>query len=252
MSTTQTITPSRAQKAYLPGFEPFALDPLLKLLAGKRISRQQKETLFGSALKATPKKRKSVAPGTYTRLEAHFKLKGGSFYPDAVVDTPSKRKRESRDVSERLDALSSLYPAGLKFYRLTLSKLDGRCLYDPETVELARKHVRRWLRARGLRGEWKLERGRCGTTHVHIVTSAAAGPGGRDVYDLEGLARYLVKPADARACTLKKEEKGLYTSAEVQEQLNQAAETYLSAVAALASGAFGQRTRLPRMGGSCS
>lgn len=249
MLTTQSVRPARARLTYLPGFEPFRLDPILKTLSGKKLTRQEQETLFGSAVKATPKKKPTTA-SMHRLLAAHLAQSGG-FYPDEVVDTESKRERDSEDVLKRLMALAAAYPGGLKFYRLTLSNLDGRCLYDPETVEVARKHVRRWLRARGLRGEWKLERGRCGGTHVHIVTSAAAGAGGKDVYDLDGLACYLVKPPDARACLPKKEEKAQYTARELKEQKDQAAEDYLAAAAALASGAFGQRQRLPRMGASC-
>lgn len=184
-------------------------------------------------------------------LAAHFKRKGGTFYPDAVTDTKAKRQRDKVPVLARLEKLAALYPDGLKLYRLTLGELDGLCLYDPRTVESAKKAARRWLRARGLRGEVKVERGRCGGTHAHIVT-AAAGAEGVEVYDLGGLAAYLVKPADARACMPKRGEAGLYSVRELREQKERAAEDWLRAEAWLKAGKLGERRRLPRMFGPCS
>lgn len=244
------------QRAFLPGFDPDQLDPVLSALAGwRRLKPDQLHDLEAGRVPAAPAQRGRnepvTAPLALQLLTAHL-AKHDGHYPDAVKDTKAKRQRDCAQVLARLERLAQLYPGGLRFYRVALPMLDGHDLYDPATVAAAQRLIKGWLRARGLRGEWKLERGRCGGTHAHIVTSADAGPGGVDVYDLHGLACYLVKPADARACIVKQAEKALYTAQELEQQKAQAAEDWLRASAALAAGKYGERKKLPRMFGSCS
>lgn len=253
MSTTQRIAQAGA---FLPGFSPDQLqaDPILGALAGRRRLRLDQLLDLASCRVPAARPRKqnarrapALAAPAFPLLQAFQAVKGGSFLPDAVVDTESKREADSVCILKRLQILAALYPDGLRFYRITLSALDGYFLYDPAAVEIARKYVEKWLKARGLRGEWKLERGREGGTHVHIVTCASAGPGGVGVYDLAGLACYLAKPADGRACLPKRSEKGMYTAAELRRQKDEAAEYWLQAEQARVAGKFGKRDRLPRL-----
>ena len=183
----------------------------------------------------------------HPRLTAFQQRKGGTFYPDQVTDTPRKRSRDSKNILARLERLTALHPDGLAFFRVGLPELDGHDLYHPDTVRAARKAAQTWLYARRLHGEWKLERGLCGGTHLHIVAAALATKAGILVYDLDGLAAYLAKPADARACFPKRDDSR--RAPERRADLDAAAEDYLRAVAALTCGEYGNRDRLPRMGG---
>lgn len=256
MSTTAILHPARELKTYLPGLEPDALfsDPVLKVLSGKRLAESTIRRHLGLAPRVTRKKGKTrpVAPPLSPArplFAAHCEQKGGYYLPDAVVDTEAKRERDKVEPLARLEKLAEYYPDGLKLYRLTLSELDKKCLYDPATVNAARRFVRRWLRERHLRGEWKLERGRYGGTHVHIVTCASADSSGVKVHDLNGLAYYLVKPADGRACMPKRDE---YISDHLlREDREAAAEYWLEADEARKAGRFGKCDRLPRMYNPC-
>jgi len=188
----------------------------------------------------------TASPGCW-RLSAHL-VDHESHYPDEVNDTRANRWRDSRKVAAVLHQLAARYPEGLKVYRLSLPELDELDLYDPELVKRAKKTVARWLKARGVRGWLKVERGRNGGTHAHIVTSAAADSSiGEDVYDINGLAAYFVKPPNARACMPRLEDKQRYSPAELKRQKDEAAEHFLSARAALAPG-----RNLPRFHESCT
>ena len=85
-------------------------------------------------------------------------------------------------------------------------------LYDHDKNRRAREMVAAIV---GPAPTWaKLERGLEGMIHAHIVTTKNAPlllPAGsviEDVYDLEGLARYLAKPSDARACMPRQKRNG--------------------------------------------
>lgn len=249
MSDTR-IANARAQAEYAPGLSPADLtDPVLLALSGRRVSESAVRAFLGWPPRSRPPRRRAgqqQPKPQYPRLTAFQQLKGGTYYPDQVTDTPKKRARDSKNVLTRLERLAACAPKGLKLYTLDLPELDGRDLYHPDTVRTARKAAQTWLYARRLHGEWKLERGLCGGTHLHIVTCASAAQSGTAVYDLDGLAEYLVKPADARACLPKLGDRR--GPAERRADHDAAAEDYLRAVAALAAGEYGDRDRLPRMG----
>lgn len=221
--------------------EPTAAELLPDVVSlATRLKRGEKAAQSRRKLNRKPVSALSGFPLLAAHLDTH-----DGYYPDAMVDTRRKRQRESREVAAVLYKLDDHYPEGLKLYRISLPELDHLNLYDHELVRQAKKRAERWLKARGVRGWFKVERGRHGGTHVHIVTSASAAPGGTPVYDLAGLAAYLVKPADGRACMRKRDED--ISAAELKRQKDAAAEYWLAARAALAPG-----QRLPRFRASCT
>lgn len=75
----------------------------------------------------------------------------------------------------------------------------------------------------------KLERGRCGGLHLHIVTPAPSlglvpGLERREVYDAAGLAAYLSKPNDARMARRRPADLGRYSPEKLREQFRAALE----------------------------
>jgi len=141
------------------------------------------------------------------------KVPATRYWPDALTDTPRRRRTTAR---RRLGHGRGLLPrlltaAGHDLVMLTvpLHRAPPAALYCSQTAEHARAAVQTLLPP-GAACWCKLERGRRGLLHLHILTAAAAAALLLDVRrtpvtDPLGLLEYLGKPADARACRWKDE-----------------------------------------------
>ena len=183
-------------------------------------------------------------------LAAHLETHHGHF-PDAVADTTARRRKAAKPMLARLQRLAIRYPEGLKSFTVRLFQLDALNLYSLNLAEQAHESVKAFLKAADLHGSWVIERGRDGGTHAHIVTGnvdAENIPNGfvvtavRDVQDAGGLASYLAKPADARACKPRLGDIIRHGTDGIRLAKVTAAEQYLESRVGLAPG-----ERLPRL-----
>lgn len=130
-----------------------------------------------------------------------------AFWPDKLTDTPQRRRTAAR---RRLGHGRGLLPrllsaAGHELVMLTvpLRPAPPAALYCPEVAREVRAAARAVL---GKSPGWvKLERGRRGLLHLHILTAAAVRdlpPGVRlsPVPDPLGALVYLSKPGEGLAC----------------------------------------------------
>lgn len=185
----------------------------------------------------------SIDAGRFPLLAAHVARRG--FLPDVAIDTPAKRRRNALPTVRRLLRLADCY-GGLSMFTLDLSHLDGLGLYSRTLADEAHSAVRQWLHAADLMGTWAVERGRDGHTHAHAATfsEAPTGAGIRrtEVYDLEALATYLVKPADARLDRFRLKDFARWGHDALDGMRLEGTETYLAARAGI-----GQGKRLPHL-----
>lgn len=170
--------------------------------------------------------------------------------PDALYDTTGRRTRAAH---KRLGFGSGLLPRllvacghELALVTVPLGYGPPDALYTLETAETARRTVKAMLGRKT--PYWaKLERGRRGLLHVHVMTSLRRGralPAGtrrKTVTKPLGLVEYLSKPSDARAC--KQKGKGRRWYPPDPASLEGAIETYEAARS---------RGRLPRLSWSNS
>jgi hypothetical protein len=183
-------------------------------------------------------------------LTAHQAAHKG-YFPDAMTDTPRRRKRRAPALKRQLHELHGLYPSGLVMVTVHLRHLDGLPLYSEQLAAEAHAAAAALLKAAGLRGVWKVERGREGGTHVHLVTASAAKVVKTEIFDDnhvvdvsdgDGLAEYLSKPGDAAVCRPDAGALAGWGQSELDAMRAFAAEEYLAARAALPPG-----KKLPRM-----
>jgi hypothetical protein len=118
------------------------------------------------------------------------------------IDTGRRRDADAARVRAAAGARFALFPR-LRFYTLPLCLPAGTSLHSVDASRAARLMVECVFGAAPAR--WKLEQGRAGSLHVHVVSplppvAVHAFDDVRPVYDLRRLLAYLSKPADARLC----------------------------------------------------
>lgn len=185
------------------------------------------------------------------------KVPAARYWPDALTDTPRRRRTAAR---RRLGHGRGLLPRLLKacghdlvMLTLPLYHAPPAALYCHQTGEQARAAVRALLPP-GVPAWCKLEHGRRGLLHIHILTAAAAAaalpPGVRytAISDSVGLLEYLGKPADARACRWR-DERGHWHSPAYAD-LQAASVDLLAAKQARRLPRLSWPLNLPRMEGS--
>jgi hypothetical protein len=179
-------------------------------------------------------------------LSAHLATHAG-YYPDAVKDTTSKRRKDGLNLKRYLAAFQ-VQAGQLVMLTIHLQDLDMLPLYSQELAQRAHSSMR--ARLAGAPGCWTIERGRDGGTHAHLIASAAVtakikgNASAALVDDTDGLAEYLSKPTDAGACAPRPGELARLSFDVLAAQKARAAEAYLAARAAFPPG-----TRLPKLTG---
>jgi hypothetical protein len=151
--------------------------------------------------------------GNFPATMEHLATHAGHF-PDGVKDTTRLRKRRSQPILKNAQRLVGLVGDPLIFCTILLHDFAGLPLYSKKTINKARRRVLKIIKEAGAGAAvWKLERSRSGVLHLHIIMSGSVDVTGVDdwceVTDLEGLVRYLAKPADARACKPRRRDLGL-------------------------------------------
>lgn len=164
-------------------------------------------------------------PETYARCQQ----KDGHLH-DSLKDTTRLRKKRRRPFMNACERLMALVGEALIFCTVELPDFEGRPLYSKKTINAARRRAKAVIQASGGPGVWKLERGLSGLYHLHLILAAGADVSGIDhweeVDDLEGLASYLSKPADARACKTRPRSDDL--TADIRRRQLSASEEYLT------------------------
>lgn len=185
----------------------------------------------------------AIDESRFPLLAAHV-LRCG-FLPNIASDTPARRHKDAQPTLRRLRLLAEKYGA-LTMLTLDLTHLDGFDLYARSLAREAHDAVRILLQTFNLVGTWVIERGRDGHTHAHVVTSASLPTivGGRksEVYHLERLAAYLVKPSNACLVRVRPKDFSRWTPVELTEMNHCAAEEYL-----VARSLVGEGKRLPHL-----
>ena len=178
-----------------------------------------------------PEQPEWVLSGEYPRATAEYRRKGEYWLPDTLADSGRIRNHRHGFALHSLQRLTAMYGA-LVSGVMELPQLAGRRLYSKGTINAARSIAVSFFRERDVQGLWKLEWGEKVGLHLHLVFPASADLTGlrsvEEVDDVEGLARYLCKPADARACRPPpRPEHARLTRVELEERQAQAAEQYL-------------------------
>lgn len=133
------------------------------------------------------------------------------YLPDAITDTKSKRqknKKKAENLSRRLETAAIYKQKPLNLLTVPIGVIDPLDLYGAALHALARQLCADIV---GKHPHYaKLERGRHGWAHLHIITTATmpddvAGGHSTPITDTAGAISYLQKPADARACMTKNE-----------------------------------------------
>ncbi|UBV42604.1 hypothetical protein LAJ19_13410 [Deinococcus taeanensis] len=162
---------------------------------------------------------RSAYPEAAAYLDQH-----GNYLPDALKDTTRGRNSAAQSLLEWMERLKAVSGCDtLVMGTLDLRELDHLPLYSKRTIARAQKIVDAHFRRQDVNEYiWKLERGRDGGTHVHAVIAADANLMDFVHYkvvenDLE-TARYLCKPADARACGRRPKDLSTWTPQQFDEQ----------------------------------
>lgn len=171
-------------------------------------------------------------PDAYRYLVEH------DFYvPDALRDHGRIRAKKGVAILGLIQKLRSVSACdALVHGELKLSHLDQHHLYSKTTIQLAKDAVENRFRARGITAFiWKLERGRSGGMHAEVVIPADSDLSGLTSYkvietpeDEEVIAKYLAKPADARACGVRPKDLRVWSIAELERQRLQAIDYLVS------------------------
>lgn len=132
------------------------------------------------------------------------------YLPDAVTDTTRRRccKAAGRVAPNIRRVRQQAAQHGLSAALILVTRhMEGMALYNRTDHEAATTQLGELLS--GAPAYYKLEGTAGKTLHVHAITSASLADDARaagwhvdEVYDVQGIARYLSKPADSRACRL--------------------------------------------------
>lgn len=189
-------------------------------------------------------KKNRVDPAVAARLAAQYPqayehLKTHDFYvPDALKDNGNRRSSRSVSVLEKIERLKQVSACPAVVHgEFDLSQLNGSPLYSKKTIERAKKIIENHFKATGVEAFiWKLERGRNGGMHAHVLLPASEDLTGLTACDLlssakdeQEIAKYLCKPADARACGAKPQDLRVWTADEFDDHLMAAIEEQVRA-----------------------